>query len=173
MSQWADKERRLSPDASALPGEWSTDAAPFQREIMDAFNEPKVSASYKRTHTIVVIVGYSIDKDPAPILVVQPTLDMAETWSKDRLVPMLRDSPTLRGKVTQSKRDGENTIRHKKFSGGHLTVSGANSPSSLASRPIRFVLLDEVDNYPVSAGVKGDPANLAVKRATTFHNKKV
>ncbi|MET0155772.1 MAG: terminase gpA endonuclease subunit [Rickettsiales bacterium] len=86
---------------------------------------------------------------------------------------MARDTPALKGKISESKRDGDNTILHKKFPGGHLTVSGANSPASLASRPIRFVLLDEVDRYPSSAGKEGDPANLAVKRSTTFWNRKI
>ncbi len=143
--------------------------------------------SDKRTHTIVVkassqvgkteilnnILGYIIDKDPAPTLVVQPTIDMAKAWSKDRLAPMVRDTPALFDKVSENKRDGENSILHKKFTGGHLTVSGANSPASLASRPIRTVLLDEVDRFDKSAGVEGDPANLAIKRTTTFWNKKI
>lgn len=147
---------------------------------MDAYND-------RRTHTIVVkassqvgkteiinnIVGYTIDKDPAPVLVVHPTLDMAKAWSKDRLAPMVRDTPALNGKVSDNRRDGENSILHKKFTGGHLTVSGANSPASLASRPIRTVLLDEVDRYDKSAGDEGDPANLAIKRTTTFWNRKI
>lgn len=119
------------------------------------------------------IVGYFIDQDPAPMLVVQPTLDMGQAWSKDRLAPMLRDTPALQGRVRDVKsRFSDNTILHKKFPGGHLTVCGANSPSSLASRPVRVVLCDEVDRYPVSAGTEGDPVKLAWKRATSFWNRK-
>lgn len=125
------------------------------------------------TEIVNNIVGYFIDQDPSPMLVVQPTLDMGQAWSKDRLAPMLRDTPALQGRVRDVKsRFSDNTILHKKFPGGHLTVCGANSPSSLASRPVRVVLCDEVDRYPVSAGAEGDPVNLAWKRATAFWNKK-
>lgn len=106
--------------------------------------------------------------------VVYPDLKMAEAWSKDRLAPMLRDSPTLRGKVADAKsKSAENRILHKRFPGGHITVSGSNAPASLASRPIRVVLCDEVDRFPLSAGTEGDPIALVRKRATTFWNRKV
>lgn len=131
------------------------------------------SAQVGKTEIINNVVGYHIDQDPAPILIVHPTLEMGQAWSKDRLSPMLRDSPALKGRVADSKaRDSGNTILHKIFQGGHLTVSGANSPASLASRPIRIVLLDEIDRYPPSAGAEGDPVNLATKRSTTFWNRK-
>lgn len=129
------------------------------------------------THNTEIInngVGYFISQDPAPILVVQPTLDMAQTWSKDRLAPMLRDTPCLAGKVKDPRsRDSGNTTLHKVFSGGHVTACGANSPASLASRPIRVVFCDEVDRYPASAGSEGDPVSLAKRRAATFWNRKI
>ena len=98
---------------------------------------------------------------------------MAQAFSKDRVTPMVRDTKVLTNKVSESKaKDSGNTILHKTFPGGHITMSGANSPASLASRPVRVVLCDEVDRYPVSAGTEGDPVNLAFKRSTTFWNKK-
>lgn len=180
VSQWADLYRRLSSESSAEPGQWRTDRAPYQREIMDAVTDPLVetivimsSAQVGKTEILLNIIGYFIDYDPSPILVIQPTLEMAQTFSKDRLAPMIRDSPALRGKVADAKsRDSGNTILHKTFPGGHITMVGANSPSGLASRPIRILLADEVDRFPVSAGTEGDPLMLAEKRTTTFWNKK-
>jgi phage terminase large subunit GpA-like protein len=170
----------LSPEASAAPGRWRTDKAEYQRGIMDAFSDPQVeqvvimsSAQIGKTEILNNIVGFFIDQDPSPMLVVQPTLDMGQAWSKDRLAPMLRDTPSLQGRVKDVKsRFSDNTILHKKFPGGHLTVCGANSPSSLASRPVRVVLCDEVDRYPVSAGTEGDPVKLAWKRSAAFWNRK-
>jgi len=124
------------------------------------------------TELVLNVVGYFVHQDPSPILVVQPTVDLAETWSKDRLDPMLRDSPALRGIVAEKKRDSGNKILHKQFSGGHITMVGANSPSSLAMRPIRIVLFDETDKYPMSAGKEGDPIMLATERTATFWNRK-
>lgn len=180
VSQWADQHRKLSPESSAEPGQWITARAEYQRGIMDAVNDPTVetivvmsSAQIGKTEAIGNIVGYYIDQDPAPMLLVQPTLDMAQAWSKDRLAPMLRDSPRLESKVKDVRsREAGNTILHKTFPGGHITMAGANSAASLASRPVRIVLCDEVDRYPVSAGTEGDPVNLAFKRSTTFWNRK-
>ncbi|GGC90452.1 terminase [Chelatococcus reniformis] len=180
VSEWADRERRLSAEASAAPGRWVTAAAEYQRGIMDALSDPTVksivvpkAAQVGWTEILNNIVGFHIAQDPAPLLVIQPTLEMGEAWSKDRLAPMLRDTPMLAGKVRDPRaRDSGNTLLHKLFPGGHLSVVGANSPASLASRPIRVVLADEVDRYPVSAGSEGDPLKLAAKRQTTFWNRK-
>lgn len=147
---------------------------------MDAFSDKNTevvvvmtSSQVGKTEILNNVVGNFIDVDPAPMLIVQPTLEMAHAWSKDRLDPMLRDTPALNKIIDVKKRDGENTILHKRFPGGQLTIAGSNSPSSLASRPVRVVLLDEVDRYDRSAGKEGDPAKLAIKRTTAFYNKKI
>jgi len=146
---------------------------------MDAVNETGVrevvfmtSAQIGKTEILNNILGYFVHQDPSPILFIQPTLEMAEAWSKDRLAPMIRDTDALTELFKDPKsRNSDNTLLHKKFTGGHLTMAGANSPSSLASRPIRIVLLDEEDRYPSSAGAEGDPGSLAQKRTTTFWNR--
>ena len=148
---------------------------------MDAVSDPTVevvvgmfAAQTGKTEGINNVVGFHIDQDPAPILLLQPTLEMAEAWSKDRLAPMLRDTPCFAGKIQDPRsRDSGNTVRHKTFPGGHITMAGANSPASLASRPIRVVLADEIDRFPASAGAEGDPVTLAKKRSKTFWNRKV
>ena len=148
---------------------------------MDAVSDPSVkevwvmkSAQVGWTEILNNVIGFHVDQDPAPMLLVQPTLEMAEAWSKDRLAPMIRDTPALRGKIADAKaRDSGNTLLHKSFTGGRLTIAGANSPAGLASRPIRVVLFDEVDRFPASAGAEGDPISLGIKRARTFWNRKV
>ena len=86
---------------------------------------------------------------------------------------MLRDTPCLKGQVGYKTRISESTILHRVFHGGHVTVAGANSAASLAGRPIRILLMDEIDRYPFSAGAEGDPCYLAEKRTTTFWNRKI
>ena len=181
ISDWADRNRRLSSEASAEPGQWRTSRAEYQRGIMEAISDPSTetvvimsSAQVGKTEILNNAVGYHIDQDPAPIMVVMPTERDAETWSKDRFSPMARDTPCLAGKIADPKsRDGTNKILHKRFAGGHLTIVGANAPSGLASRPIRLLMCDEVDRYPFSAGAEGDPVNLAKKRTVTFWNRKI
>lgn len=178
ISDWADAHRRLSAEASAEAGQWATDRAEYQRGIMDALSNEKIetvvvmsSAQVGKTEIILNMIGYHVDQDPCPILCVQPTLDQAATFSKDRISPMFRDTPRLKDKVKDARsRDANNTTYHKGFDGGHLTLVGSNSSSGLASRPIRLVLFDEVDRYTTTA--EGDPIELAKKRAATFWNRK-
>lgn len=189
LSSWADAYRRLSTEDSSLPGRWHTDQTPYLREIMDAVSDlgtPKVVAMMaaqlgKTTGLILNTIGYYMQYDPAPIMVIQPTITMGESFSKERLSPMLRDCPSL-ASMTAGPDDGDDgqkkrkksrdTILQKSFPGGQIAIVGANSPASLASRPIRILLADEIDRYPITAGDEGDPLALAEKRQATFWNRK-
>ena len=181
VSEWSDKNRILSPESSSESGIWRTSRAPYQKGIMDAVNDHKIntivfmkSAQVGATEILNNIVGYYIDQDPSPILVLQPTLQMAQAWSKDRLANMIRDCDGLRKKVKDPRsKDSSNTVLSKQFPGGNINIVGSNSAAGLASRPIRILLCDEVDRYEASAGSEGDPISLAMKRTTTFWNRKV
>lgn len=182
IDEWADKHRRLSPESSAEPGLWSTDRATYQRGMMQAISDPKIEnivfmtgAQIGKTEIINNSVGYYVSQDPSPMLVVQPTLELAKMWSSDRLSPMLRDTPILKNLVKDPRsRDSGNTLYQKQFPGGYIAIVGANSPSGLAARPIRCVFLDEVDRYPASAGSEGDPIELSKARTKTFtYNRKI
>lgn len=181
ISEWADEYRFLSKKSSAQPGRWKTSKAPYQREIMDAISDLDIrkvvvmsAAQVGKTDGFILNpIGYFMHYDPSPILVMQPNVQpMAESFSKDRLIPMITDTPVLADKVNEKTRNSGNTILHKEFPGGHVTIVGANSPAGLRSRPMRILLADEVDGYPATAGKDGDPLALASKRLTTFWNKK-
>lgn len=181
VSTWAAEHRVLSREASAEPGKWNLDRAPYQRIIMDAISDQTwrrivlmTSAQSGKTEILLNVIGYYSEHDPSPILMVMPTEDMARDFSKDRLETMIRDTKCLSevyGKV--KSRDSSNTILHKKFPGGYVKMIGANSPANLSSRPIRILLMDEVDRYPASAGTEGDPVDLAERRTNNFWNKKI
>lgn len=178
VSEWANKFRYLSQESSSNPGKYSSDMTPYAVAWMDSVNDPTssgtilmVASQLGKTEVLNNVVGYFIDIEPAPILMVQPTIDLAESWSKERLAPMIRDTPALHGRVADARsRDSGNTLLHKTFPGGNIAMAGANAPSGLASRPRRVVLLDEEDRFPASAGSEGDPASLAIRRTETFWN---
>lgn len=178
MSQWAERFRYLSREYSAQPGRYSLAAVPYAKEPMDAANDVSVrsvclmwASQTTKTTTLENVLGYYIAADPAPLLLVQPTVEMAQAWSKERFNATVRDTPVLREVIADQKsRDAGNTIQLKTFPGGNLAIIGANAPAGLAGRPRRVVLLDEVDRYPASAGTEGDPVLLAVRRTESFHN---
>lgn len=180
ISEWADRYRVIPPGAPE-PGPWRTDRTPYLRGIMDTLSDRReqhvvamLASQTGKTEVILNALGYYIDQEPSTILVVQPNeKPMGEAFSKDRLAPTLAASPVLRGKVKSAKvKDSGNTVLHKTFPGGYVSIAGANSAAGLASRPIRVVLCDEIDRYPGSAGTgergEGDPVSLAIQRTANF-----
>lgn len=182
VTEWANEYRKLSSENSAEPGRWKTSRTPYLEEIMNAFTDPKVhriavaaSSQVGKTEMELNMLGYAIDIDPGPIMFVLPnTKPVAEDFSKRRISAMIRDTPRLRKKVADVKsRNGNNTIFNKTYPGGMLTITGANSPSNLASTPCRYVFGDERDRWPKSAGTEGDPWGLVEARTITFYNHKM
>jgi len=180
LSEWADANRVLSSEASAQKGKWVT--WPWQREPMDCLSPSHPAetvvlmcgAQLLKTELILNWFGYIVDCDPGPMLIVEPRETDAESLSKDRVAPMIRDTECLRGKIRDVRsRDSGNTTLHKMFTGGRVTLVGSISPSGLAMRPIRYLGMDEVDRYPASAGTEGDPVSLATKRTDNFWNRKI
>jgi phage terminase large subunit GpA-like protein len=120
-------------------------------------------------------LGYIIHHVPGPALMVQPTVEMAKRTSKQRLAPMIAESPVLADRVKDPRaRDSGNTQLAKEYPGGILVITGANSAVGLRSMPVRYLFLDEVDGYDHDVDGEGDPVELAVKRTATFaRNRKV
>lgn len=179
VSQWSEKHLQL-PQTSAEPGLWRVNRAPYQQGLMDAICEPKVqkvtimtSAQTGKSTVCNAIIARFIDIDPCPIMFTQPTIQLAQRFSKEKLSPMIADIKVLSDKIVQAERHASSTILMKLFKGGLLALSGANSPASLASMSIRLLLCDEIDKYPPSAGVEGDPVELAIQRTATYWNKKI
>lgn len=181
VSEWADERRYLSSKSSAEPGRWKTDRTPYLREPMDSLS-PKdpcesvtmlFGAQLGKTETGLNWIGYIMDVAPGPLLMVQPNDKMIKQVVRQRLDPAIAESPSLSEKVSESKsRDGSNSLESKDFTGGIMLMSGAHAPAGLASMPIRYLFLDEVDRYPGDVGGEGDPVNLARARTRTFGNSK-
>lgn len=179
VSEWADANRVLVSESSSEPGRWRTDRAPYQRGIMDAFTETGIwkivimaSAQVGKTELELNMMGRAIDVDPGPMLFVQPTSDFADDFSKRRVAPMIRACHALKRKVYEAKsRDSGNTINMKTFPGGSVSFTGANSPTELAGRPVRYVFCDEIDRFPASAGTEGNPLKLVERRTETFRER--
>ena len=181
VSQWADSERRLSQEGTALWGRWNTSNVEYQREVMDTIGDMNIervvlmwSAQSGKTEILNNTIGYFVSREPCPIMVVQPTISMAQSYSKQRIAPMIRDTPDLEKRFAKlATRRSNNTMLEKLFPGGMLVMSGANSPASLASRPIRVLMFDEVDRAPDVIKKEGDPVDLAEQRTTSFYNRKI
>lgn len=176
VSEWADKYRMLDARSSAMPGPWRTEHTPYLKEIMNEFNNYETEeiiyvkpTQVGGTECLQNMVGYIIQQDPAPTMIVYPTDKLAESISENRLQPMIKAAPGLRSKFLEN-----NSLKLElQFDGMYLSLAGSNSPSSLASKAVKYLFLDEVDKYPGASKKEADPISLARERTKTFHNRKI
>ncbi len=177
VTAWAEQHRVLSSRGSAEPGPWRTARAPYLGAIMDALSAPHPArrvvfmkgAQTGGSEAGNNWLGYIVHHVPAPILAVQPTVELAKRFSRQRIDPLLEETPALRDRVAPARaRDSGNTMLSKEFPGGILVLTGANSAVGLRSMPARFLFLDEVDAYPGDVEGEGDPIALAEARGRTF-----
>lgn len=196
LSEWADRHFYLSAESAASPGRWRT--LPYQKGILDAITDPTVervsvmkSARVGYTKCINAAIAYFIAQDPCPILVVQPTIEDAEGYSKEEIAPMIRDCEVLtplvgatppkrrrphgtgKARKESTAKSSAETILSKSFPGGVLSMVGANSGRGFRRVSRRVVIFDEVDGYPSSAGSEGDPIKLGTRRAEYYWNRKI
>lgn len=182
VSAWADQHRMLSSKASAEPGRWRTARTPYLREIMDCLSPASPiervvlmkGAQVGGTECGSCWIGYVIHHAPGPMMAVWPTVEMAKRNSKQRIDPLIEESPVLAALIAPARsRDAGNTILAKEFRGGVLVMTGANSAVGLRSMPVRYLFLDEVDGYPLDVEGEGDAISLAEARTRTFTRRKI
>ena len=179
VAEWADKYRILSRESAAEAGKWDTNRTPYMKEILMCITDIETkkitmmcSAQIGKTEMLLNVLGRYMHLDPCPILFVQQTVDDAKSFSKERVEPMIRDTTILKKLISKTNKREEGTVQEKMFPGGYVRFVGANSPSGLASRPIRITLLDEIDRFPLSARKEGDPVKLAERRTNNFYDSK-
>jgi phage terminase large subunit GpA-like protein len=175
-SEWAEKHRVVTK--SAIPGRWRNDTVPYLAGIIDAsfFRSVRkiimcASPQSGKSEAVNNCIAYAIDRRPGDVLYVYPDELTARDNSRDRILPMIMSSPVLKNYLT-GKDDDEAVLR---ISLKHMQIymAWANSASRLANKPLPYVVCDEVDKYPVTAGPReASPISLAEKRTTTYSRKK-
>jgi phage terminase large subunit GpA-like protein len=182
VSEWSDRHRMLSSKASAEPGRWRTSRTPYLKAIMDCLSptSPIERVAFMKAAQLGATemgsnwIGYVIHHAPGPMMAVWPTVEMAKRNSKQRIDPLIDESPILAELIAPARsRDSGNTILSKEFRGGVLVMTGANSAVGLRSMPVRYLFLDEVDGYPLDVEGEGDAVSLAEARTRTFARRKI
>ena len=176
VSQWAEKFRVLDSKTAAMPGPWHNSMTPYLIGIMDEFSVPTTEkiifvkpTQVGGTEALHNMIGYVVAQNAAPSMIVYPTEDLARSVSENRLQPMLRISPQLE----KHFKDNESELLELQFDNMYLSLTGANSPTGISSKPIKFLFLDEVDKYPTNAKKEADPIKLATERTKTFPDSKI
>ncbi len=181
VTQWADTHRILPQRASAEPGPYRSARTPYFRAPMEDLSITSdvqeivilKGAQVGATEVANNFVGYVIHHAPGPLMFVLPTDTLAKRSSKQRIAPMIADTPELAARVRPARmRDSGNTLLVKEFPGGVMILTGANSAVGLRSMPARYLILDEMDAYPMDVDKEGDPIELAIRRTATFRAKR-
>ena len=180
VSEWAIRNRIMPKGTTPRPGPLRPEK--FQAGMMDAVLDPNVHEIVMQKSTQVgfsdivlnSIIGYYVNVDPQPIMMVQPTIDNAKDYGKKRITPMITACDVLRAKIKdRTSRRAGNTLALKEFPGGFLKLTGANSGAGLRSDPVPIVLLDEIDGYPLDVEGEGDPLAIATRRTDAFVDYKI
>jgi phage terminase large subunit GpA-like protein len=175
ISEWAAQNRYVSREESGRAGQWDNDLVLYLVEPMDAFVDPTVehitfmgSAQVAKTEMLKNIIGYIIDHDPSPVLVVYSADDDAREFSTEKLQPMIDYNACLYNKLTKHTiTSKENKTLYKKFLGGFLAIAGGRVPQKLARRSIKYVIVDDRDRVG-TAGNEGDAVSLAFERTESY-----
>lgn len=161
---------------SAEPGRWRTNRTPYLKEPMDRFTDPLIEkivlcfgAQLGKTETELNMIGYALDQTSSPTMMVYPTDTIAKFASDKRVQPMIKSVKSISDKFDENSKLLELDFNN----GNYMVLVGANSPSSLSSRSIKYLFFDEIDKYPAFAGKEADPIKLATERTKTFVDKKI
>jgi phage terminase large subunit GpA-like protein len=177
VSMWADRHRWLSSKQSGEPGPWRTSRNPMLREIMDCFSAHAnvadltvmKSSQVGITEAVVNAIGYTVEHDPCPAMVLMPTLESRDSWKAQKLNPLFTDTEAVRNVLGGNRsRDAANRQDMIDFPGGILFLAGGNSPNSYAQKSVRRLVMDDLDRFPEEIGDEGDPVALGQGRLKAF-----
>ncbi|MGD9209604.1 MAG: phage terminase large subunit family protein [Desulfobacteraceae bacterium] len=177
-SKWAEKHRVL--EISSLPGPWKNRVMPYLAGIMDASFHPAVQViiickgpQSGVSEAINNCIGYAIDREPGPVLYHYPDQKTSRDNFQDRIKSMISTSRRLRSYTTGNKDD----FSAQRIKLEHMPIYAAwsRSAASLANKPIRYLVNDELDKYVETAGKREtDPVSLAEKRTIVYRfNRKI
>lgn len=178
VSEWAAARRTLPAETTSFPGKWRNERTPYLTEVMDCLSPQHPcdrvtfikSAQVAGSEAITNFVGYIVDVAPGPAMLVHPTMDAGKSWVREKLNPNIEENEWGRKIAENKSRDGASTSSFKKFPGGFLVITGANSAAALRQKSIRYLFKDDWDEWPLDVGGQGDPDKMANARQIAFHD---
>ena len=171
VSAWAEKHLKYY-DPLALP---------FLTEIMDACGDPETCevgdmgpAQGGKSMIGEAFIGWSIEQEPAPFMVVQPDKTAMEAFVKLRINPMVSATPALKAQLAPV--GNADNMYIKLFRGMNL-ISGWPVENHFRQRSVCRGWLDDYDGFPtngegqVDIEGKGDGISQLDGRMTTFKGR--
>lgn len=174
VSQWAEKYRVLG-ETSNFKGKWSNAITPYLVGIMDALNDPYIqeinfckATQVGGTEAMLNMLGYCITENPATTMIVYPSDELAKSVSNDRIKPYIEKTKVL----AERYRERASKALELRMDGMTIYLRGSNSPSKLASVPVKYLFFDETDKMEGASKKEASPYKLATERTKTYANSK-
>lgn len=177
-SDWAERHRVVAAGTGAHTGKWRNSRTPYLVEIMDclAASHPARRVTFAKSaqiggsEMISNVLLWAADVAPAPILVVHPTIEAGREWTNDKFDPAVESTPRAKRKIAEHvvRGKGGSTLKRKRFPGGSIVITGANSAKGLRQKSIKLLLCDDLDDFPATVGDQGDPLGMARARLISF-----
>jgi len=177
VSQWAERVVVIPGPQTPSPGQFSLRGREFAREWLDTFNLPGVTdcaavtgSQVSKTTTLSIGLLWSVANAPCSCLVVMPNADLARSYSETRLQPIIEATADLARMVPRGTDRHAYKVAQMQIGGAVIALVGSNSPSNLASRPVRLLLCDETDKFAPASSRESDAISLAEQRTKAFAN---
>ena len=186
-SDWAEDRRVMSSDVSAFPGNFSYNRTPYLRELVDLLSESTPVEKFAiikgaqigvSTGLIENGIGWIIDQNPAPILLLTATKELSKKSITTKIDQMI-ESCGLRDKIRpntikrKNARTGD-TDTLKEFEGGRLSTGSSSDHLSARQESFKIIFFDDFETAPMSTDQSGDTVTLFEQRAASFgHNRKI
>ena len=181
VSDFAEKHIYM-PENSAYPGLVQLDITPFMKRPLNCLSPgngiPKIAmvacVQIGKSQMGLIFASAMMKIAPGNTMIVMPRVGDAEDFSTERLTPILKASPELRKLIKLDGKSSDNKVSKKTYKGGFIYFAGAQSAASFRSKPIRYLYMDEIDEYPLNVEGQGSPIILGENRTTSYtYNKKI
>ncbi|MCG2681165.1 MAG: phage terminase large subunit family protein [Kiritimatiellae bacterium] len=178
---WCEEHVYLSPRVpTSEPGQWratTVAALCLSGGPLEALDESEVETVVvmKGSQTALTTTAYcwlakELDHDPSSALIVMNSAQDAKEKSDETWRPIWEDSHRLQRFLPKDRRKNWTKL-FQRINGVPVYWIGANSPGRLGSKPIRRLILDEVDKYPQQTKSEAGAAALARQRTKSFRKK--
>jgi hypothetical protein len=180
VTEWAERHLTIPPPQSPSPGPFRLDGREYMREPLDTFGNRRIhhcaivaATQTAKTTTLMAGMAHQVVTTPTPLMVVLPNDLLARAWSETRWTPIVRASPALEVLVPKGAQRHDMKAAQQALGASIVTFVGSNSPANLASRPVRLLILDEVDKFAEQTESEGSAPALAMERTKAWSGYQV
>lgn len=183
-SQWSEDKRVMSSEVSAFPGPFSYDRTPYLKEpincLMPSHPAKKIAVMKGAqigfsTGVIENGIGWIIDQNPGPILMMTGSMDLSKQSMNTKIDQMIDSCglrPLIRPNTLRKKnqRTGD-TDTNKEFPGGFLMTGQTGNHKKIRQVAIQYGFIDDFEAAPRESEQSGNTLKLIEKRFSSYYDK--